>query len=174
MLKHAKILAETCRPVLMAFLCLIVCLSMFPVAVPSTAAAASSNVLANGDFEEGTNNWTASGGNYFQVVDDASIAHGGSKALKIEGAIGAYERYEQQVPVEDDAEYILSGYIKSASTDGAVEIFFPWDNGSAKWIQVSQTDNWEAFSVTINPKTNKYFGIKHVRIALYTWMIFRS
>ncbi|WP_336784626.1 sugar-binding protein [Paenibacillus sp. MMO-177] len=162
MLKHAKILAQRCKPALMAFLCLIVCLSMFPVEAPPIAAAASSNVLANGDFEEGTANWAASGGNNFQVVDDASIAHGGSKALKIDGAIGAYERYEQQVPVEDNVDYILSGYIKSNAGDGAVEIFFPWDNSSAKWIQVTQTDSWEAFSVTISPKTNKYLSIKHV------------
>lgn len=173
MLKHVRILALRCRPTLMALLCLIVCLSMLPVAVPSIAAAASGSVLVNGDHvttEEGHDYYMSTTGSdqndgslnspFATVAHFVSLAKPGD-TLYIRG--GFYEQstditcsgtedawitirnYPNEVPIFDGSDYWHTG----SSSKTRIAAFFGNAGSNYIVIQGLVIQNYIMSAITI-------------------------
>ena len=87
------------------------CMAHYP------AARAQSNILVNGDFEkEGSTAWT---GRLGSVSLTSSPVHSGSFALELSKG---GERVSQNIRIRPNSRYKLSGYLRTSSGAGAMEL----------------------------------------------------
>ena len=115
---------------------LILCTAL-PLGVLFAAGAEGDNVVVNGGFEDGKNNWAFNSGTAEVVTD----AHSGSSAIKLtnpglwaEGAI-------QTVAAESNSQYKITWYSKRVEGNGAFNLYVMNANGYAN-LQSSSGQNW--------------------------------
>ena len=111
-------------------LCTLIPLSAF------LATADSTNLVVNGDFENGSNGWNMS--SYATIVN--TDTHGGSGALKLENPSAWGEAATQIVNVDSNAEYTITWWSKRVSGNGAFDLFIMNNNGYANLDRVG--NNW--------------------------------
>ena len=139
---------------------LLVCLALLSESANATVGTLPvSNVLLNGDFENGdylpTNWFPDSWASGAAFVWDNTQPHQGSKSVRISLATPNDARWIQSVTVQPNTEYRLSGWIKTenvAHSSGPVDaganlsVYDTWDHttgliGTNGWTNVSMTLN---------------------------------
>ena len=103
---------------------LILC-TLIPVAALFSAGADVDNVVVNGGFEDGKNNWSFNSGKAELVTD----AHEGSNAIKLTNPGMWAEGAIQTVPTEANAEYKITWYSKRVEGKGAFNLYVMNANG---------------------------------------------
>ena len=101
------------------------------------APDAPSNIIVNGDFENGSNGWNMA--TTATVIGDDT--NNGSGALKLTNPTAWGEAATQIVTVEPNTEYILTWYTKRVSGNGAFNLFTMNNNGYAN-LQTVSGQNW--------------------------------
>ncbi len=105
--------------------------------VPDIPDVPGTNVVVNGDFENGINGWNLAA-TALVVGDDT---HAGNGALKLENPTAWGEAATQVVTVEPNTEYTITWYTKRVSGNGAFNLFTMNNNGYANLTTVSG-QNW--------------------------------
>jgi hypothetical protein len=109
---------------------------------------ASGNLISNGGFEEPMLNegldWRVIPADGVFVSVDATEAHEGSRSLRIEfGAAGnlAYQHTFEFVPVESDADYEFTGYLRAAGiTSDSGPRFELYDSANPQRLDLATED----------------------------------
>lgn len=93
-------------------------------AVTTAEPATCSNLVQNGGFEipgqmpdDYALGWTARGEPGVHLSRDEQYAHSGSSSVRIYSPIGDEASFEQELTVEPETQYLLTGWIKTENVD---------------------------------------------------------
>ncbi|MEO3814968.1 carbohydrate binding domain-containing protein, partial [Sphaerisporangium sp. B11E5] len=111
------------------------------------------NVLANGDMESGTTNWTTSGGT---LASSTSSPHGGARSLQITGRTAAWNGPHQNVTSKlvNGKSYTTSVWVRAQSGTPSVKATLTLTaNGTTSYLQLTpaataNTSGWIQLSGT--------------------------
>lgn len=102
-----------------------------------TAAYPDSGFIANGNFTDGTDNWTITGDEVAAVSD---------RALTISGA--DYEcRVNQTVTVDESGVYNLTAYVKTSDVEGIAYLYAKTEGKTMASTAIPQTDDMTKITV---------------------------
>ena len=123
-----------------------------PAAAPSAPAP---NVLKNGDLETAPAAADWQQRNYTGKAELAYVkkGRGGGSCLEISSTVGADTSWYQDIPVQPDSDYLISGWIKTDSVKGATGALLEIHSlGGAqpKSAPVTATSDWQQVSFKIS------------------------
>ncbi|MGW0410924.1 chitinase [Streptomyces collinus] len=127
-------------------------------ALSSAAVAADADLVRNGGFESGLDNWSCTAG---KTV--GSPVHGGSAALQATPAGSDNAQCAQTVTVQPDAQYTLSGYVRGsyvylgASGTGTTDVS-TWTQSAPDWQKLTTTFTTGAATTKVTLYTHGWYG----------------
>ncbi|MFE0491888.1 chitinase [Streptomyces griseoaurantiacus] len=127
-------------------------------ALSSPAGAADADLAVNGGFESGLTGWTCTAGT---TVD--SPVHGGRSALRATPAGNDNAQCAQTVPVQPDAQYTLSGYVRGsyvylgANGTGTSDVS-TWTQSAPDWQKLSTTFRTGPTTTKVTIYTHGWYG----------------
>ena len=111
--------------------------SILPISALLSAGAEDSNVVVNGGFENGKENWAFNSGTAEVVTD----AHSGNSAIKLANPGMWAEGAVQTVSVDANSEYKIEWYSKRVEGTGVFNLYTMNASGNANLTSVSG-QNW--------------------------------
>ncbi|MBN0047858.1 carbohydrate binding domain-containing protein [Streptomyces actuosus] len=129
-------------------------------ALSSAARAADADLLVNGGFEAGLDGWTCTAGSGTTV---GSPVRSGSAALQAVPAGSDNARCAQEVAVQPDAEYTLTGHVRGSyvflgadgtgTTDASA-----WTRSAPDWQRLTTTFHTGPSTTKITVYTHGWYG----------------
>ena len=112
------------------------------------------NLVVNGDFEAGLDNWTGNSGTRSIVTDNV---HGGAKALQL-SSIGQYGSgaLSKAITVTPNKTYVIKWWAKRVSGSDVFNLYIVGDHtkvSGQNWMTSSQT-GWTEYTYVIKPSVN--------------------
>ncbi|MET7599684.1 MULTISPECIES: glycoside hydrolase family 18 protein [unclassified Streptomyces] len=124
----------------------------------SAARAADADLVRNGGFEAGLDNWTCTAASTV-----TSPVRTGASALKATPAGNDYAQCSQTVTVKPDAQYTLTGHVRGsyvylgASGTGTTDVS-TWTQSAADWQQLTTTFRTGPSTTKVTLYTHGWYG----------------
>jgi chitinase len=124
----------------------------------SAARAADADLVRNGGFEAGLDNWTCTAASTV-----TSPVRTGTSALKATPAGNDYAQCSQTVTVKPDAQYTLTGHVRGsyvylgASGTGTTDVS-TWTQSAADWQQLTTTFRTGPSTTKVTLYTHGWYG----------------
>ncbi|MFC8916655.1 chitinase [Streptomyces sp. NPDC057116] len=126
----------------------------------ATAHAADTDVMRNGGFEAGMDNWSCTAGSGAVV---SAPVHGGTRALRATPAGNDNARCGQTVAVRPDSTYTLSAWVRGeyvhlgASGTGTTDVS-TWVQSAPDWQRLTTTFRTGAATRSVTVHTHGWYG----------------
>jgi chitinase len=127
-------------------------------ALSSAAHAADADLVKNGGFESGLDNWTCTAGSTVN-----SPVRSGSSALQATPAGSDYAQCAQTITVKPDSQYTLAGYVRGsyvylgASGTGTTDVS-TWTQSATDWQQLTTTFRTGTSTTKVTIYTHGWYG----------------
>ncbi|MEU1041288.1 glycoside hydrolase family 18 protein [Streptomyces sp. NPDC005907] len=127
-------------------------------ALSSTARAADADLVRNGGFEAGLDNWTCTAGSTV-----TSPVRSGTAALKATPAGSDYGQCSQTVTVKPGAQYTLTGHVRGnyvylgANGTGTTDVS-AWTQSATDWQQLTTTFRTGPSTTRVTLYTHGWYG----------------
>ena len=122
---------------------------------PDAPSVSYDNLVVNGDFEDGLNNWTGNSGTKEIVTNDV---HGGSKALKL-SSVGKYGSgaLSKAITVTANKTYVIKWWAKRVSGSDVFNLYLVGDHSKVSgvnWMVTGDGTGWVEYTYVIKPSVN--------------------
>ncbi|MCM1977201.1 glycoside hydrolase family 18 protein [Streptomyces sp. G1] len=127
-------------------------------ALSSAARAADADLVRNGGFESGLDNWSCTAGSTVN-----SPVHSGSSALQATPAGSDNARCAQTVTVKPDSQYTLTGHVRGsyvylgATGTGTTDVS-TWTQSAPNWQQLTTTFRTGPSTTKVTIYTHGWYG----------------
>ena len=141
---------------------------------PATAITPPHNLLSNGSFEQGMQEWQSNGIVPPNAVIDEKESFTGGKSVRLDVKKGESTDLVRYFPVVAGESYSIEACLKTRNvTDGAASLVVEWADQNKGWLQtggyspaVSGTTDWQKVFVLPSPTTTAPKGAKYAIIFL--------